>query len=194
MIGLTPLTFAMVGLMFALWGNGVQLLGGFPDRDGTRGTGATVGVAASLSGAIALLFDAIWFVAARPLGTDVAATQAQLLFSAIAAMYGFLWLGAGIAQLRGWDLRPIGQLAALCFILQVFEILVIAVEFRPWSGDLTGITIALALYLPVLAGFYLVTHERTTPKWVGWSCMVAALGSGWLAFAPTGIAPFLQLS
>ena len=75
----------------------------------------------------------------------------------------------------------------------MFTIILIARTFRPWSSDLLGICIALALYIPVLAGFYLVTHGRTSPRWVGWACMVACVGSFWLAFGATGIAPFLQL-
>lgn len=192
-MGLTPLTFEMVGLMFALWGNGVQLLGFFPEKEGTGPTGPTVGVAASLMGAFTLTLGAIWFVVGAPFGRTTGASQQQLLFGAIALMYGLLWFGAGFAQLRGWDLRPIGQLAVLCFILQAFEIIVIA-TFRPWSVTFTGIEIALALYLPVLAGFFLVTHGRTSPRWVGWTCIVAGVGSAWLAFAPTGIAPFLTSS
>ncbi|MGH9117726.1 MAG: hypothetical protein ACRD0A_07555 [Acidimicrobiales bacterium] len=192
-VGLTPLTWAMIGLIFALWANGANLLGWFPSGDGTAtaNTGKTIAVAGSFAGAITLLFQAFWFVTGAPLGEEAATPQ--LVFSAIAGMYGLLWLGAGFAQLRDWDLRPIGQLAVLCFILQVFMIIVIAGTFRPWNSDLLGICIALALYLPVLAGFFLVTHGRTNPKWVGWSCMAAAAGSFWLAFAATGIAPFLQL-
>ncbi|MGH9244901.1 MAG: hypothetical protein ACRD29_11405 [Acidimicrobiales bacterium] len=192
-VGLTPLTFAMVGLMFALWANGVQLLGAFPEREGGAPTGPTIAVIGSFAGAITLLFDAVWFITGAPFGSEGDAVQAQLVFGAIAGMYGLLWLGAGFAQLRNWDLRPIGQIAVLCFILQAFEILVIAATFRPWTTDLLGICIALGLYLPVLAGFHLVTHGRTNPKWVGWACMAAAAGSFWLAFAPTDIAPFLQL-
>ncbi len=73
----------------------------------------------------------------------------------------------------------------------MFQIIVIITQFRPWSFTLTGIVIALALYLPVLTGFYLLTHGRTSAKWVGWSCIVATVSTGWLTFAATGIAPFL---
>lgn len=187
------MTFAMVGLLFALWANGMQLLGAFPEQEGHSKTTATVGVAGSLMGALTLLFQALWFVTGAPFGREGPVVQQQLVFGAIAGMYGLLWLGAGIAQVRGWDLRPIGQLALLCFILQAFEIIVIA-TFRPFTNTLLGIEIALALYLPVLAGFYLVTHGRTSPRWVGWSCMAAVVGSFWLAFAPTGIAPWLPLA
>lgn len=191
--GLTPLTFAMVGLVFALWVNGAQLVGAFPEKEGIVFTAPSVAVAGSLMGAFTLLFDAVWFVTGTPFGTKGAAGTAQLVFGAIAGMYGLLWLAAGVAQLRGWDLRPIGQMCIVCIAFQVFEIVVIA-TWRPFTNSLLGIEIALALFVPVLLGFYLLTHGRTGPRWVGWACFAAAVGSFWLAFAPTGIAPFLPLS
>lgn len=42
-------------------------------------------------------------------------------------------------------------------------------------------------YVLVLAGFFLVTHGRTSPKWVGWVCILAAAGTAWLAFVPSGL-------
>jgi hypothetical protein len=188
--GLTPLTFAMVGLVFALYVNGTQLLGAFPEREGFALTGKSVAVAGSLMGAVTLLFDAIWFVTGSPFGSRGGAIAPQLVFGAIAGMYGLLWLAAGVAQLSGWDLRPIGQMCIACIVFQVFEIAVIA-TWRPFTATLAGIEVALFLFLPVLLGFYLLTHGRTQSQWVGWACMAAALGSFWLAFAPTGVAPFL---
>jgi len=191
--GLTPLTFAMVGLVFALYVNGANLLGLFPEKEGHVGTTPAVAIAGSLMGAITLLFDAIWFVTGSPFGTTGASVSAQLIFGAIAGMYGLLWLAAGILQLKGWDLRPVGQMCIASIVFQVFEIAVIA-TWRPFTNNLAGIEIALLLFLPVLVGFYLVTHGRTGPRWVGWACMAAAVGSFWLAFAPTGIATWLPLS
>ncbi len=187
-VGLTPLTFAMIGLIFALWANGMNFLGAFPEKEGqSSGTGQGIAVAANLVGFITLTFQGVWFVAGAPFGTEGFAVQAQLLFSAVALMYGLLWLGSTLVVLRGWDMRVVGQLALLCFFLQVIEIAIIAKNFRPWTGYDTGIEIALALYLPVLLGFYLLTHGRTTAKWVGVACLAAAAGSAWLAFVPTGI-------
>ena len=191
--GLTPLTFAMVGLVFALYVNGANLLGWFPENEAFAHTGKAVAVAGSLMGAITLLFDALWFVTGSPFGTTGASVSAQLVFGAIAGMYGLLWLAAGVAQLRGWDLRPVGQVCVACIVFQVFEIAVIA-TWRPFTNNLLGIEIALVLFLPVLVGFYLLTHGRIGPRWVGWACMAAAVGSFWLAFAPTGIATWLPLA
>jgi hypothetical protein len=191
--GLTPLTFAMVGLVFALYVNGVQLLGAFQEREGYAATAAMVGVAGSLMGAVTLLFDALWFVTGSPFGVQAPAGTAQLVFGAIAGMYGLLWLAAGVGQVKGWDLRPVGQMCVVCIVFQVFEIVVIA-TWRPFTNNLLGIEIALALFLPVLVGFLLLTHGRTGPRWVGFACLAAAVGSFWLAFSPTGIATFLPLS
>lgn len=185
--GLTPLTFGMIGLIFALWGNGGQLLGWFPEKPEHPRTTATVGVAASLAGAITLIFMALWFVIRAPFGTEPAAAQVQLMFSAIPLMYGLLWLGAAITQVQGWDMRVIGQLALVCLFLQVTQMIVIALQFRPWTTDLTGIQVVLGSYVLVLAGFFLVTHGRTSPKWVGRVCILAAAGTAWLAFVPSGL-------
>src|SRR5437773_7457804 len=150
--GLTPLTFAMVGLVFALYVNGANLLGLFPSKEGVVGTNPAVAVAGSLMGAITLLFDAVWFVTGSPFGVAAAATTAQLVFGAIAGMYGLLWLAAGVIQLKGWDLRPVGQMCVASIVFQVLEIVVIA-TWKPFTNNLLGIEIALALFLPVLVGF-----------------------------------------
>jgi hypothetical protein len=70
----------MVGLEFALWANGAQLLGvdAKPATEYGPSPTATDAVAGSAMGSIALL-----------------------------------WLGAAVVQARGWEMRPIGNLALL---------------------------------------------------------------------------------
>jgi hypothetical protein len=107
MSSLAPITLGMVGLGFALWANGVQLLGvdAKPATEDGPGPTASVAGAGSAMGAITLLCMSIWLVVAAPLGTDGEAVKLGLLFSAISGMYGLLWLGAAVVQARGWDTR-----------------------------------------------------------------------------------------
>jgi uncharacterized membrane protein len=138
MSSLAPITLGMVGLEFALWANGVQLLGvdAKPATKDGPTPRASVAVAGSAMGAITLLFMSIWLVAAAPLGTDGEAVKLGLLFSAISGMYGLLWLGAAVVQARGWDMRPIGNLA-LCLGLQVIEMGLFA-SYRTAAGISTA--------------------------------------------------------
>jgi hypothetical protein len=139
MSSLAPITLGMVGLGFASWANGVQLLGvdAKPATEDGPGPTASVAVGGSAMGAITLLYMFIWLVVAAPLGTDGEAVKLGLLFSAISGMYGLLWLGAAVVQTRGWDMRPIGNLAPLCLGLQVIEMGLFA-SYRTAAGISTA--------------------------------------------------------
>lgn len=183
-MALAPITLGMVGLLFALWANGMQLLGvdAKPVDDQVDGADATraVAVAGSAMGALTLLFMAGWLVVAAPLGDDPTAVQLGLLFSAIAGMYGLLWLGAAVVQARGWDMRVIGNLALLCVVLQLVEMALLA-SYRAAAGlpaaHFVIVELVLASYVLVLYGFWAVTHGRIAARTVGWLCMFAALGT-----------------
>jgi hypothetical protein len=103
-----------------------------------------------------------------------------LLFSAISGMYGLLWLGVAVIQARGWDMRPIGNLALLCLGLQVIEMGLLA-SYRTAAGLSTAHFLlteaALAGYVLVLAGFWAVTHRRINPRPVGLLCLLAVVGT-----------------
>jgi hypothetical protein len=182
MMSLAPVVIGMVGLEFALWANGVQLLG-VDDKPATEdgpSPGLSVAVAGSAMGAVTLLFMSIWLVAAAPLGTEGEAVKLGLLFSAISGMYGLLWLGAAVVQARGWDMRPIGNLALLCLGLQVIEMGLLA-SYRSAAGIPTAHFLlteaALASYVLVLYGFWAVTHERINARPVGLFCIIAVVGT-----------------
>jgi hypothetical protein len=182
MMSLAPITIGMVGLLFALWANGVQLLGvdAKPATEDGPSPTASVAIAGSAMGAITLLFMSIWLVVAAPLGTEGEAPRLGLLFSAISGMYGLLWLGAAVIQARDWDMRPIGNLALLCLVLQVIEMALLA-SYRTAAGIPTAhfalIEIALGFYVLVLAGFWAVTHGRIDARPVGFVCMLAVIGT-----------------
>jgi hypothetical protein len=186
-MALAPITIGMVGLQFALWANGMQLLGvdQEPPQDETDdvSSGRAVAVAGSAMGAVTLLFMSGWLVTAAPLGDEGIAVQLGLLFSAISGMYGLLWLGAAVVQLRGWDMRVIGNLALLCLVLQVIEMGLLA-SYRAEAGlplaHFILVEAALGSYVLVLYGFWAVTHGRTAAKPVGWLCMLAVVGTLYL--------------
>lgn len=81
MSSLAPITIGMVGREFALWANGVQLLGvdAKPATEDGPSPTASVAVAGSAMGAITLLFMSIWLVVAAPLGADGEAAKLGLL-------------------------------------------------------------------------------------------------------------------
>jgi hypothetical protein len=95
-------------------------------------------------------------------------------------MYGLLWLGAAVVQVRGWDMRVIGNLALLCLVLQVIEMGLLA-GYRAEAGLPLGhfllVEAALGSYVLVLYGFWAATHGRMDTRPVGWLCMLAVAGS-----------------
>ncbi|MPZ87034.1 MAG: hypothetical protein GEU81_02965 [Nitriliruptorales bacterium] len=183
-MGLAPITIGMVGLLFALWANGMQLLGvdqkSVDDSVSEGGSGYAVAIAGSGMGAVTLLFMSGWLVIAAPLGDEGVGAQLGLLFSSIAGMYGLLWLGAAVVQLRGWDMRVIGNVALLCLGLQVIQIGLLAsyrVAAQIPLPHFLAVQAALVGYVLVLYGFWAVTHGRISPKVVGWACMLAVVGT-----------------
>lgn len=183
-MSLAPITIGMVGLLFALWANGMQLLGvdekPVDDDVPAGGSGAAVAVAGSAMGAVTLLFMSGWLVTAAPLGTEGVGAQLGLLFSATAGMYGLLWLGAAVVQVRGWDMRVIGNLALLCLVLQVIQMGLLA-SYRAAAEiplpHFLAVQGALAGYVLVLYGFWAVTHGKISPRLVGSLCILACLGT-----------------
>ena len=128
MIGISPLALGITGLQFALFGNAFMLLGiDSTPLPGQPSPAKTVGIAARLIGAIGLIFQGLWLVIGAPFGREGAVVATQLTFSAISAMYGFIWLGAAFVQIFGWDLRPLGNIALGCLIMQLFEMAIIAI-------------------------------------------------------------------
>lgn len=113
---LLPVTWGTVGLMFALFANGLFLLGVDAEpatADGPRPLKA-VAVTGSLMGGVTLTVMSLWFVVAGPLGSDTTTVvQLQLLYSAIGLTYGMHLLGTAVVQVKDWDLRIVGNLGLL---------------------------------------------------------------------------------
>lgn len=178
-MGLAPITLGMVGLLFALWGNGLSNLG--VDGDDSDGTATkTVAVSASLLGAVTLLFTSVHLVVAAPLGTGEPAVRVQLLFSAITGMYGLQFLATTVVQLKGYDPRPLGNLALLTVPIQLVEMVLLA-RFAGPAGMSTTHTVLQEIVLGAFAvaglAIWAGTHGRVGGKVVGWAIMAAFAGT-----------------
>lgn len=182
MASLAPVTIGMVGLEFALWANGMQLLGvdAEPADEGSPSPGLAVAVAGSAMGTVTLLFMSLWLVTAAPFGTEGVGAQLGLLFSAISGMYALIWAGAAVVQARGWDMRVIGNIALLCLGLQLIEMGLLAKyksDAALPNAHFLFLEATLFSYVLVLYGFWAVTHGKIKPKPVGWLCMLAVVGT-----------------
>ena len=87
-MALSPITLGIVGLVFALWGNALVNFGvdAKPHDEAGPDPSKTVAAAASLVGAITLLFTSTFLLIAAPLGSEPPAVKLQLLFSVITGM------------------------------------------------------------------------------------------------------------
>lgn len=191
-MALAPITLGMVGLSFALWGNALANFGVDSDPDESSGQDPTktVAVAASMVGAITLLFMSAFLVIAAPLGNEGPAVQLQLLFSAITAMYGLQFLATTIVQLKGYDPRPLGNFALLTVPIQIIE-MVLLVKFARAAGMSTTHIVLQELVLGAFAlaglAIWAGTHGRTNGKVVGTAIMLAFIGTLYFMFFAGGL-------
>ena len=187
---LAPITLGMVGLQIALFVNALALFGvdGEPAEEGGPNPAISVGMGASLMAAISLLFMAFFLLIGTPFGTEGIAAEIQIMFSAISGMYGFLFLGFGFVQIKGWDVRPIGNVALVAAIMQILEILVIAFRWGLSFGNILT-EIVLILYVLALLGFWRTTHGKQSPKVQGWLLILAWLGTFYYMFWSGGLLP-----
>lgn len=191
-MALSPVTFGMVGLAFALWGNALANFGvDATPRDAAGPEPAkTVAAAASLMGSVTLLFTSAFLIVAAPLGTEPAAVQLQLLFSAITGMYGLQFLATTIVQFKGYDPRPLGNFALLTVPIQLVEMVLLA-KFATAAGmSSTHIILQEAtLGAFALAGLaiWAGTHGWITGKLVGSTIMAAFVGTLYFMFFAGGL-------
>jgi len=189
-MGLSPLSFGVVGLAMALFGNGLPLLGidDKPLGEGQPSPTKTVAVVASFAGAVTLTFFALWLIIGAPFGTtDPAAVRTQILFASLGGKFGMLWIGVFIVQIMGWDMRPIGSMCLLLALLHVIEMVILA----SWgvTTHIAIIEVVFAVYVLVLLGFWALTHGKIGPRPVGWICMIGTLGTLYLQFVAGGVLP-----
>lgn len=192
-MSLSPVTLGMVGLAFALWGNALANFGVDTVRtDNGPDPAKTVAAAASLMGALTLLFTSTFLVVAAPLGNDPPSVQLQLLFSAITGMYGLQFLATAIVQFKSYDPRPLGNFALLTVPIQVVEMVLLA-RFASAAGMSTTHILLQELTLGAFAvaglAIWAGTHGWVAGRFVGASIMGAFVGTMYFMFFAGGLLP-----
>lgn len=189
---LAPITFGMVGLAFALWGNALANFGIDMDKasDDDPDPIKTVAVAGSLIGAITLLFASATLILASPLGAEGPVVEIQLIFSAIMGMYGLQFLATTIVQLKGYDPRPLGNFALLTVPIQIIEIVLLADYMDQAGMSTTHIGIQLLVLVAFTAAGLAIwagTHGKASGKLVGTAISFAFVGTLYFMFVSGGL-------
>jgi hypothetical protein len=193
-MALSPVTLGMVGLAFALWGNALANFGvdAHPATESGPDPAKTVAAAASLIGAITLLFTSVFLLIAAPLGTEPAEAQLQVLFSAITGMYGLQFVATTIVQFKGYDPRPLGNYALLTAPIQLVEMVLLA-RFATEAGMSTTHIVLQEVTLGAFAlaglAIWAGTHGRLPGKVVGSTILAALAGTLYFMFFAGGLIP-----
>ncbi len=184
---MNPIAFAMTGFSFALWLNACSLLGiGGQAKAGSSSAAKTVGIAGSLTGAIALTFAAIWFVVGQPFGGREA-WALHALFSSITGMYGLLWIGVFAVQVFDLDWHPVANLCLLAALMQAIQIIGVFRLLGLASVHIWITNAALAVYIVWLIMMWGMRNGKFPARTVGWWSVVAVIGTLYLQFFGGGI-------
>jgi hypothetical protein len=130
---------------------------------------------------------AFWLVMGAPLGRDGTLVPVQLTFSAISGMYGFLFLAFGIVQVLDGDVRPVGNVALICALMQVIEIFIV-IGWGLSTGNLITLAV-LVTYTVTLVGFWATTHGKFPARTQAVLLLLSALGTFYFQFWASGILP-----
>lgn len=187
-MGLSPVSFGVLGLAVALFANGMHLLGAHGSGDEDASAGKTVALVGSTAGAISLMFFTAWLIIGAPFGTkDPALVKTQLLFASLGGKFVFLWIGVAVAQVRGWSLKPIGTMALFLALLHLIEMGILA-SFGV-TLNIVLIELVFVIYVLVLIGFWALIYGRIGARPVGAISVVAAFATLYLEYVVGGILP-----
>ncbi len=189
---MNPLVLGLTGLNFALWANALSLLGvaAEPTSEGAPAPVKTVATAGTIMGGSALLFAAIWFIVGKPLGAE--ATEATALLAGITGMYGFLLTGVFLAQILGFDGRPLGNLCLLVAAFQVIYLVAVARTLGLETTHLKLVEAVLSSYVVLLVLFWALFYGRIKARPVGIWLIVTVIGTTYLQFWAGGVFPPLE--
>jgi hypothetical protein len=188
-MGLSPVSFGVLGLAMALFANGMHLLGAHsgPGEEEIS-AGKTVAIVGSTASAISLLFFTLWLLIGAPFGTkDPTLVKTQLLFASLGGKFALLWIAVAVAQVRGWSFKPIGTMCAFLALLHLIEMGILA-SFGV-TLHVVLIEIIFAIYVLVLIGFWLLPYGRIGARPVGVVSVVAAFSTLYLEYVAAGILP-----
>lgn len=180
---MNPVSFAMTGLAFGLWLNGLALLGiaATPKDDKSPNPAKTVAVAGSLPAAITLVLGALWLVVGSPFG-GVEAWPLMSLFAGIMGMFGMLWIGVFAIQWYGVDPRPVGNVCLLMVIMLIIYMFGYAQITAMASTHDLIIQLILASYVVLLSMFWRLLNGKMAATLVGWWTMLTVVGTFYLLY------------
>lgn len=112
-----PITVVFISTGLAVWVNALYFLGLGASRSDDSRPDPLIGVGwvSTAAGAIDLLM-ASYILAARPTPLG----DASVVLAGLVAFYGMFFLALGISEIRGHDLRPVGNLAVAVAIVPLF--------------------------------------------------------------------------
>ena len=186
----SSLPFGMTGLSFALFANGLFLLGTYDSHAAAETVSSlkAVAVTGTLIGAFALLFHAIYLVVGAPLGTDSLSLRIQMLFSSVAGMYGFQLTGLFIIQVTGHDLKVFGDVCLFNVVLGLIQMAIFSAYAREggmsWSHHICN-QYVLGSWVALSLGVWATTHGYLN-AWVTGVIAFASLLGTWYFLVFTG--------
>lgn len=162
---LAPMLWGVTGLNFGLLLYALFLIGydSKPTAEGQPPIIRALGGTGGISAAIALTTAAWMYFTTDPFHD----TFASPFVGTTLAIYGFLWIGITIVSWFGLDLRWVGNMALVTFIVQVVNLPIFLIKFGT-APLIISIFIGLVAFLPLLAGLWAATHGKLSLKSEGY--------------------------
>ena len=168
-----PITVVFIATGLAVWMNALYFLGIGAGRSDDKSPDPLVSVGwVSAAAGIIDLIMASYIIVVRPAPLG----DASVVLAGLVAFYGMFFLALGITEIRGLDLRPIGNLAIAVAIVPLF-----------WWKFFEGGWMFRSILLVWLVAFLAVagtTYGKINGKALG---NVLLLTAGYTFFAPVAI-------
>ena len=166
-----PITVVFIASGLAVWLNALYFLGIGASRAHADSPDplVTVGWVTMAAGIVDLL-SATYILGVRPLG------DASVVLAGLVVFYGIFFLALGISEVRGLDLRPIGNLAVAVAVVPLF-----------WWQFFEGGWMFRSILLVWLVAFLAVagtTHGKFKARLLG---MVLLVTAAYTFFTPVAV-------